>query len=80
MYIQQQRSGRVKMGRMSDASELSSIATDLDQLAARLAGLAGAQERAKREDVSSSLHEAERALRAGYRHVSVALKILGQTN
>jgi hypothetical protein len=63
---------------MSDASELSSIATDLDQLAVRLAGLAGAQERAKREDVSLPLHEAERALRAGYRHVSVALKLLGQ--
>jgi ElaB/YqjD/DUF883 family membrane-anchored ribosome-binding protein len=62
---------------MSAASELSSIATDLEQLASRLAGLAGAQEKAKRDDVSSALHEAERSLRAGYRHVSVALKALG---
>jgi ElaB/YqjD/DUF883 family membrane-anchored ribosome-binding protein len=63
---------------MSASAELSSIATDLEQLAARLAGLAGAQEKAKREDVSSPLHEAERSLRAGYRHVSVALKALAQ--
>ena len=60
------------------AAELSSIAADLEQLAVRLAGLAAEQERAKREDVSSPLHEAERSLRAGYRHVTVALKVLTQ--
>jgi hypothetical protein len=61
---------------MAASSELSSIATDLEQLAARLAGMASVQEKAKREDVSSALHEAERSLRAAFRHVSVALRAL----
>jgi outer membrane murein-binding lipoprotein Lpp len=64
---------------VSASAELSSIATDLDELAARVADLASTHERAKREDVSSPLHEAERALRAGYRHVSVALKALAKS-
>ena len=64
---------------MAASSELSSIATDLEQLASRLAGMASAQEKAKRDDVSSALHEAERSLRAAYRHVSVALKALAQS-
>jgi hypothetical protein len=63
---------------MSSASELSSIATDLEEMAGRLAGLAAAEEKAKREDVSSALHEAERSLRSGFRHVTVALKALAQ--
>jgi ElaB/YqjD/DUF883 family membrane-anchored ribosome-binding protein len=66
----------MKGPRVSAASELSSINTDLEQLASRLAALAGEHEQARREDVSSPLHEAERALRAAYRHVTVALKAL----
>jgi ElaB/YqjD/DUF883 family membrane-anchored ribosome-binding protein len=63
---------------MSDASELSSIAADLEQLARRVAGYAGVHEQAKRDDVASALHEAERSLRASHRHVALALKGLAQ--
>lgn len=61
---------------MSDAADLSSMATDLNEIARRVAGMAEAHERARREDVSSALHEAERAVRAGVRHLAVAVKAL----
>jgi hypothetical protein len=58
------------------AAEVTSIRTLVDELQARVVGLAQASEREAREDLGRPLFEAERALRTASRHLARAERLL----
>jgi len=58
------------------AAEVTSIRTLVEELQARVIGLAQAYELESREDLGRSLFEAERALRTAGRHLARAEKLL----
>jgi hypothetical protein len=58
------------------AAEVTSIRTLVEELQARVVGLAQAYERDSREDLGRPLFEAERALRTAGRHLARAEKLL----
>ncbi len=58
------------------AAQLSTIASSLDDLTARVAALADEQFRAKHEQTGVELEEAERSLRTGVRRLERLLRSL----
>ena len=58
------------------AAEVTSIRTLVEELQARVVGLAQAYERESRDDLGRALFEAERALRTAGRHLARAEKLL----
>jgi hypothetical protein len=61
---------------MSDAAELSSLQSQLDDLVGRIASIAGRHEGGTRDDLVAALHEVERALRAARRQAARAERLL----
>jgi hypothetical protein len=62
----------------SDAATLSSAASMLDDLTARVVEVAGHYQGTDREAVAHQLHEVERALRMAGRQLEVAVRSLGR--
>lgn len=60
-----------------DAAELSSIATQLDEVSTRIASAGERLDRDPTEDAAASLYEVERALRTAHRSLQRALTQLG---
>jgi hypothetical protein len=60
-----------------DAARLSSLASMLDECETRATDMAAIYQAAKREDLLSALHEAERLARAAAREVRRAQRLLG---
>ena len=58
------------------AAEITSIRTLVEELQARVIGLAQAYERESREDLGRALFETERALRTASRHLARAERLL----
>ena len=63
--------------RASDAAQLSSVATALDDLTARVAETADRLRRSRDDTVAADLDEVERSLRAASRRLATTLRTLG---
>ena len=61
---------------MSDHADLSSIATQLDELAMRIAAIASRHDGTDREDVTVRLYELERSLASAGRRVRSTARLL----
>ncbi len=61
------------------AAQLSTITSSLEELTARVAGLAEEQYRLQAEPHAVELEEAERSLRSGVRRLERLLRTLGRT-
>ena len=59
------------------AAELTTIRTLVEELQARVLGLAKDSDASSREDLGRALFEAERSLRSAGRHLARAEKLLG---
>ncbi len=60
----------------SDAAELSSLITAVEDLLARVEAITGRYEGSKRDDLLGELYQAERALKAGARRLTTAQSAL----
>ncbi|MGH9243023.1 MAG: hypothetical protein ACRD29_01645 [Acidimicrobiales bacterium] len=60
----------------SDAAQLASVSTALDELTARVVDAADRYQKARRDDVATDLYEVERALKAASRRLSKTLREL----
>jgi hypothetical protein len=61
----------------SDAAQLASVATALEDLTARVVDAADRLREAHRDDQAADLYEVERALRAASRRLATVLRRLG---
>lgn len=61
---------------MSDAAELSALASSIEDAERRIAAIAARYEATSRDDVLGGLYEAERALRSAHRRVETVARTL----
>lgn len=60
----------------SDAAQLASVATALDELTARVVDTADRYRQARRDDVAADLYEVERTLRTAGRRLAATIRTL----